>query len=403
MSALTSNQKQVKTILNGIENPGNFCYIISALQALRFILKQFFIYHDEIIQEFIKLNSKINLFTSKAELMLSIDILKLKGEIDEDGIILKKLKDHHLKVCVMLLLRDIIISLDDETYKSKYIKSRNFLKVFNACVIENGIEYICNGEQNDSNEFIIILLDYLNDCVFTGENCILNDKSILELTSDNLNKMPLNSRVKIQMQQYYYNTYIKEYSYFHKTLNTLILNVIKCINCNFKQTSVNASNNICCSIPTVNQSSSSIETHTKLSIYDCLNNYFKEEKIEYKCDNCCETNENIMVKKILDNKKYLIITMKKFEYNPELGIITKKHDKVSFPFILDIKNYSFSKTSKYYLRSVVNHVGMLNYGHYYTDAHYNNKWFRCNDENINEIPLQNINNNDAYILIYEKN
>ena len=110
-----------------------------------------------------------------------------------------------------------------------------------------------------------------------------------------------------------------------------------------------------------------------------------------------------MIKKIIDNKKYIIITIKKFDFNSDLNILTKKHENISYPLLLNINNYSLANSENYHLVSIVNHVGMLNYGHYYADVAYENNWFRCNDENVDDIKLNKVAmNNNAYILIYKR-
>lgn len=401
-----------KMPINGLQNPGNFCYIISAIQSLRIILNEFYDYHSIFIDYYIIFSKMINIFdltenyllglldikiNRKDEFILNINKInakyKLKNikKISEIDFIFDKMKNEQLKICCMLLLKQIINELEDENINT--VKTVNFIKMFNICSKHYGIDYICNGEQNDSNEFIIILLDYLNDCVSKGKICLLDDKSILSYNTEKLNEIDINNRIKIQMQQYYYKTYSKEYSYFHENLNILILNIIRCINCGFRQTSVNPTNNICCPIP-INDK--------KMNIYNCLDNYFKEETIEYTCDKCGKKNDNVMTKKIIDNKEYIIITLKKFDYNTDLKILTKKHDNISYPLLLNINNYSLIDSTNYELVSIINHVGMLNYGHYYADVSYDNNWFRCNDENINSLKINNINNNNAYILIYKK-
>jgi ubiquitin C-terminal hydrolase len=406
------NELQIKRKkeLNGLNNPGNFCYLISTIQSLRIILIEFFKYHSLLINYYLSFTKLINIFNITNDFKLELlnikinkktELLKLLNKVNinhnkniiqnisEIEYIFNKLEKQQLKICCMLLLHQIIIELEHNVSTVKII---NFIKMFNICTRNNGISYICNGEQNDSNEFLIILLDYLNDCVSCSKNCILDDKSILSYTSNELNKLDINNRVKIQILQFYYNTYSKEYSYFHENLNTLLLNVIKCVNCGFKQTSINSSNNICCSIPNKGK-----------NLYDCLDNYFKEEIIEYKCDNCKKTDENIIIKQIIDNKKYIIITIKKFDYNSSLGILTKKHEYISYPLLLDINKYSLNNTNNYKLVSIINHIGMLNYGHYYSDVLFENKWFRCNDDKVNLIQLNKVtDNNNAYILIYKK-
>jgi ubiquitin C-terminal hydrolase len=402
---------QKKTI-SGLENPGNFCYLLSSIQALRDMLKEYYKFHSLQIEYYIVFSKMFNIFdltdnyllnlmdikTNKTiELLTYINKINNKYNIEEIKNIIeiesvfKKMKEEHLKICCMLLLKQLIDELENN--KEPYIRTLNFIKMFNLCTKANGISYICNGQQNDSSEFIIILLDYLNDCVSIGKECLLSDKSILNYTVNELNKIDINTRVRIQMQQYFYNTYSKEYTYFHNSVNMLILNIIKCISCGFKQTSINSSNNICCSIPKGN----------KQTLYNCLDDYFKEEKIEYKCDMCKETNENIMTKKIIDKKDYIIITIKKFDFNIDLNILTKKHENISYPLLLNINNYSLANTNNYQLVSIVNHVGMLNYGHYYADVSYENNWFRCNDEQVTNIKINKVaTNNNAYILIYKK-
>lgn len=404
---------QKKMSVNGLQNPGNFCYIISAIQSLRIILNEFYDYHSIFIDYYIVLSKMINIFdltenyllglldikTNKKDIFLT-NINKINAkykienikDINEIEFIFEKMKNEQLKICCMLLLKQIVNELEDNN--EKIVKTVNFIKMFNICTRKYGIDYICNGQQNDSNEFILILLDYLNDSVSKGKICLLDDKSILSYNTKKLNSIDINLRIKIQMQQYYYKTYSKEYSYFHENLNTLVLNIIKCIECGFKQTSINPTSNICCSIPISDK---------KMNIYDCLDNYFMDETIEYTCDKCGKKNDNIMTKKIIDNKEYIIITLKKFDYNTDLKILTKKHDNIRYPLLLNINNYSLIDSANYELVSIINHVGMLNYGHYYADISCNNNWFRCNDENVCEQKITNvINNNNAYILIYKK-
>lgn len=411
-------EKEKKIELNALYNPGNFCYILSSIHGLRDIFIDFFNYHKIIISYYEKINELCNIFKSTSEFLLDFDYLILKSSdkiinsineinkkyniprinsIDDIKLIIDKLKKEHVKIICSLLLKKIVLNIinnDKEVKELKIINTINFIKLFSICANNNGLDYICNGEQNDSNEFIIILLDYLNDVVSMPKKCLLDNIDSINIPLPLLNKKSTSERVKIQLKKYYNNKYSKDYSYFDDKLNMLILNIIKCINCNFKQTSINSCNNLCCSIPNIDN----------INIHDCLNEYFKEELIEYKCDNCGETNENIMYKKILEEKKYLIITLKKFDYNIKFNIITKKHSCVNYPLILNINNYHIKNINdKYYLKGIINHEGMLNYGHYYAIVSYNNNWYMCNDEKVEQLNYTDIiNNKNSYILIYKK-
>lgn len=398
--------------LIGLLNPGNYCYILSAIQSLRLILKEYFIFHTVNYEYFIAINNLINIFKesktfkaefekyvdeNKEELISKLDEISAKYKIKSDyHFIYNKLLNNNLKIGSALLLKEIIDNIEikeiDEK-SNKIINTINFIKVFSICVRENGMEYICNGEQNDSNEFIIILLDYLNDCVSKGKNCILDNKSIMDYNDSDLDKIKLNERIRIQVQRYYYNLYSKEYSYFSESTNSLILTIIKCVNCGFRQSSINTINILCCPI-----------ADDTTSLKESMDEYFKEDEIEYRCDKCKEKNNNIMLKKLLDLKKYMLITLKKFDYNPEIGRISKKHNAISYPQSIDVTSYTLSKNIiNYKLISVINHKGMLNYGHYYSFTNYKDRWFLCNDERVMPLDInQHEKNNAAYILVYEK-
>lgn len=398
--------------LNGLQNPGNFCYILSTIQSLRTLLKNFFEYHNILISYYIIISKQLNIFKQTKIFCLELDIIRTKNyeilltefnkinnkyniskfeNIAEAQFIFDKLNKEHIKICCLLVLRNIIYSIEDE--KKQIISTINFIKLFNVCARENGVEYICNGSQNDSNEFMIILLDYLNDAVSLPKKCIVNNEKYLTYNENELNKMELNERVKIQTVQYYNNKFSKEYSYLDEELSSLVLNIIKCVNCDFKQTSINSVNNIYCSIPT---------DLNNIKLSDCLNKYFSEETIEYKCDNCGQVGNNILTKRLLSVKKYLIITLKIFDYNKEYNMLTKLHNHIDYPFMLNMKNYCINNNDMYNLESIISHKGMMNYGHYYSICKKDLNWYICNDENISKINMKDVKNNNVYILVYKK-
>ncbi|KAM3177682.1 hypothetical protein ACTXT7_004064 [Hymenolepis weldensis] len=82
---------------------------------------------------------------------------------------------------------------------------------------------------------------------------------------------------------------------------------------------------------------------------------------------------------------------------------------VEFPLTsLDMRPYLSEdvriKETTYDLYGVVNHTGTLNEGHYY--AHIKSEsdglWFRVNDIQCNEIPIQSVVTPDAYVLFYQR-
>jgi ubiquitin carboxyl-terminal hydrolase 8 len=134
-----------------------------------------------------------------------------------------------------------------------------------------------------------------------------------------------------------------------------------------------------------------------LTLYDCFDKFIEKENIN-------DHNEYILkYERLWRLPKYLFIQLKRFHNNKKLN------DFISFPLNnLDLKNYSDSYEKNdciYNLIGVVHHYGNIHFGHYISFIKdEENKWFCCNDETISKITdFKKIMNNDAYLLLYQKN
>jgi ubiquitin C-terminal hydrolase len=154
---------------------------------------------------------------------------------------------------------------------------------------------------------------------------------------------------------------------------------------------------------------SELQEEHEFSLESCLDLYFKSEEIDRRCEFCNVMGENIKSLTLLNVPEYLIIQLKRFEFDwlKEQGY--KKSQFINFTEELDISKYvdndilDHLKTSnKYQLINVVNHIGVYGSGHYYAYCKnsINNKWYCFNDENINEI--NNVVSPHAYLLVYQK-
>lgn len=157
-----------------------------------------------------------------------------------------------------------------------------------------------------------------------------------------------------------------------------------------------------------------------ISIYNCLQEYSREENIEFNCSKCqhkeCTSKTNIC--KLPD---LLIIHLKRFRFegnNP-----TKINNKIEFPLntfdlnsIFVNNNFDFdytqsnAKDNNYYdLFAVVNHSGNVYGGHYTCSCLVDNggekKWLYYDDDQVYELQ-GNIENEivtrKAYILFYKR-
>lgn len=136
---------------------------------------------------------------------------------------------------------------------------------------------------------------------------------------------------------------------------------------------------------------------------DCLNQFLNSEKLDNKnCWKCTKCQKEVNAEKTIKINKYpknLIIVLKRFNYYR----IGKRYNKqISFPLIF--------KNNKYQLKSIINHYGSYNFGHYTAigKSPINDKWIHYNDEKVSYINYETDEVGftkfgiSAYILLYEK-
>ena len=166
------------------------------------------------------------------------------------------------------------------------------------------------------------------------------------------------------------------------------------------------------------------------NLYECLDKYIIEEKIEdYHCEKCDKKITNI--KKVLIDKlpNILIIHLQRIAFSYETFNMEKINSIVEFEKELNIKKYttqyddinSLNEYFDYELTGILIHSGTAQFGHYYSIIYSNKKkengaWYKFNDTKVEEIKISkafidafgsdNPHNREygssAYMLIYEK-
>ena len=167
-----------------------------------------------------------------------------------------------------------------------------------------------------------------------------------------------------------------------------------------------------------------------------LNSFIESEELKgenaYYCERC-ERKENASKRvtfKLLPN--YLMIILKRFEYDYKTGRKEKINDYYEFPFTLNmqqytteyqnlkdnisfnIKNLNLTHASDYYqydLKGVILHLGTGESGHYTCLIRDNNEWYEFNDSKVTEFDIKRMPeeafggkaevNND--LLMFEEN
>ena len=147
-----------------------------------------------------------------------------------------------------------------------------------------------------------------------------------------------------------------------------------------------------------------------LSIYDCLADYVKPEILDdnnkWLCDKC---NRYVRAQKslaILTYPPILVMQFKRFNFLSR----TKNNCAIKFPIDTSINIDPYisqvfrneSKTYRYSLRSVINHIGGIDGGHYFTYCRNNltNKWLEYNDSHVRDVNINSSIENTAYVLVY---
>ena len=184
------------------------------------------------------------------------------------------------------------------------------------------------------------------------------------------------------------------------------MNCIECAKCKNKTYNPTPNDIICVSIPETPLS-------VQVSLYDCLNEMFKVEKISYKCEeaSCGNTQNNLMEKKILSKPHTIIIKIKKYNHSSIFkNNLVKNNKMIEYPDILNINKYFCGDDkNEYKLYGIINHSGSLNSGHYYSyvrninDSNIiiQNQWVCCNDSTINNISIETaMTSQNAYMLFY---
>lgn len=411
----------------GIFNPSNFCYMISTIQCLKNLrcIKKFIINskdYDKIIMvilngfnlrvmkkaDFIQqvnaINDKIKLgepetLKIKERIIRQLDIDETKFNWH-----FNKLKTNNTNMYIYFALLNLLKRLYSNN--NTVLDMKEFINVFRLVSIDNGIQYISNG-QNDASEFLVFLIDYLHE----GHSTFItfNKEEPDELLEEaQIEKMALQTRIKLGFLKHFKSNIKDNFTTLIPDLHHYTLNMIKCSKCTHTSISYSMENILCLSLYQQNVKGNVI------SLYDTLDKHFEDEELEgYNCEKCKHNNGNHISKRLLTNPDTIIICLKRTGYNMETGTMEKNNSKIEYPMILNLTKYyphymnndNDNNAGIYKLNSVVNQIGDNNYGHYFAFTYDDtlDKWINCNDERVSIIDEINvINSNNAYLLFYQQ-
>ena len=275
-----------------------------------------------------------------------------------------------MKLCLQTIEENNIKVIYPKDFKDKFSSKHHMFKGY---------------RQQDTQEFCRILLEDMN----TELNEVKHPSPYKELTTINKTKLQCNKEFDDNFKE-------KENSLIMECFYSQLINIFKC-ECGFETFSFEK----ILDIPLLLQ-----KNNKKIKIKELLDEYFEEETIQFttKCENCHRKKQHKKVVKFTQPPNILILSLQRI-----IGKIGKKNDcYVKFPEELDISDYidedcGYKNDNKYILYGVGNHMGKMDFGHYYAYIKLNDdQWYEFNDSRV--IPYTDIekSSSSAYILFYKK-
>lgn len=138
---------------------------------------------------------------------------------------------------------------------------------------------------------------------------------------------------------------------------------------------------------------------------DCLEHFFKEETIEWRCEKCKNNVEAIKKLDLWSSPEILIIHLKRFAFNLKYQKWIKHNTLIDYP-VSDFDLSSFrigpEQCDIYDLVAVSNHMGSMDRGHYTAFGHRGSKWYHFDDDVVSEVKKEELVSPSGYILFYQR-
>jgi ubiquitin carboxyl-terminal hydrolase 8 len=235
-------------------------------------------------------------------------------------------------------------------------------------------------EQNDANDYFYFLIESFHNSLNKLDENINIEQSIFPFINEYIYQIKQKdmSIISTLFQSFLFYNYVNaktKNKEFHKIEHGYTIEL---------------------SIPNLNNSNN-------ISIYDCFNETFKNDILE---------NENAWFDEKTNTKKDLIKETKICYLPPILVIHLKRWvnyshkntNLIQCPFELDLSPFLFDSSiyRKYQLIGIINHIGNIFGGHYFSYVKKNDSWYCCNDTNFKKINEKEIINSSNYCLFFRR-
>ena len=252
--------------------------------------------------------------------------------------------------------------------------------------IGNKYQLFNGPRQNDSLEFCRKLLENISTELNEKRNANL---PFLELS----NSFSKPKRMRYEISYNYFKQ--REKSIITELFYSVIGKTLKC-ECNKEYYAFQPILDIPLLIP---------ENINNINIIDLIKHYFKKDYVSKNCDNCKKEMKFSQDTKIAHPPDILMLSIQRFKENNE-----KNNCNVKINEIIDIREFidyecGYNEESLYVLYGIINHIGSVDFGHYYSYIKVNNQdWYEFNDVSVKSLDYNfyDVDSPNAYILIYQK-
>jgi ubiquitin C-terminal hydrolase len=304
---------------------------------------------------------------------------KIKDILTEDAVLKADCKYNNMTKQLSNLVQTLF-KID----KGSSIRPNGFFHNFDTAVEDSCFEHLASRQPHDAHEFLIFILDAIHESFSRSVNmkitdCIIKtDKQQWQLKSLELWK----------------SQFEKQFSPFVNLFFGIFHIQVICSKCN------NITNNF----ETFNILKGSFNDKNSITVTESLLKDLNDEILEdYHCDNCKIKIKAIKRTRVWKLPPNLILVFKRFTYDGR---------KISSPIVMDNNTINlesiFSTESptknecKYSLRSIVDHHGSINGGHYTAQAkHSSNNWYLYDDQSVYGIEKPIIGEN-TYIIFLDR-
>ncbi|XP_058447196.1 ubiquitin carboxyl-terminal hydrolase 8 [Malaya genurostris] len=265
------------------------------------------------------------------------------------------------------------------------------------CIASKNLRYVVGQyerqfsgvEQQDSHEFLTILMDWLHSDLQT----------VAMQIDSNLDDLQASEKAWLEYLKY------KE-SYVSQLFYGQIKSTVKCKRCGKESATYESFSSLSLELP---------YDSNRCHLNDCLEMYFHGEHIRgWNCPRCKSNQDAVKKLDISRLPSILVIHFKRFyaDADPISTMYRKKQSYVKFPLVeLDMSTHiapselnrnKHLRNRRYHLYGVSNHYGSMESGHYtaFCKNWLHQKWYKFDDHTVANLDMSDICSSAAYILFY---